>query len=256
MWALCRRAGPPAGRRQVIFWEEAILSVLIVVAHPDDEVLGPGGTMSAMRDKLGAVTSCILVGDADARTRRPRSEELYSNILRASDLLGMQPPILGSFPNIRLNTIAHLELVQFIEEAISAVNATTIFTHHPGDLNNDHVQVSRACQAAARLSQRRSDIPPLEALYFMEILSSTEWYVPGGSMPFEPDTFVEIGEEGLARKVEALSAYRGVMRDYPHPRSAEALRGLAAYRGAQAGLQLAEAFRTGFRRLAQSAPEV
>lgn len=222
------------------------MSLLIVVAHPDDEVLGAGGMLAQVADQGLEARVCMLVADADARTGRPRSEELRGDILRASEVLGLGEPILGDFPNIRLNTVAHLDLVQFIEQAVADARATTIFTHHPRDLNDDHRQVSAACQAAARLFQRRADIPRLRALHYMEILSSTEWSSPAAGPAFDPNSFFEIGPEGLDRKLRALAVYRGVMRDYPHPRSREALSGLAAFRGAQSGLRYAEAFQTSF----------
>lgn len=222
--------------------------LLVVAAHPDDEVLGAGGSLSSMTSQGVEARACLLSAGAEVRTRRPRSQELHDDLLRANELLGLGDPILGNFPNIRLNTVAHIDLVQFIEAAIVEAGATTIFTHHPRDLNDDHKQVSAACQAAARLSQRRSDVPPLSGLYFMEILSSSEWSMPGTGHVFEPDTFFEIGEKGIERKLEALAAYRGVMRPYPHPRSREAITGLAAYRGAQAGLNYAEAFQAAFQK--------
>jgi LmbE family N-acetylglucosaminyl deacetylase len=135
--------------------------------------------------------------------------------------------------------------VQFIEHAILDTDARVLFTHHPRDVNDDHVQTSRACQAAARLSQRRPGVPSLKRLFFMEVPSATDWAFREAGSPFEPDSFFEIGNH-LERKCEALAAYRGVMRDFPHPRSVEVIRGLAAYRGGQAGLHYAEAFQCAF----------
>jgi LmbE family N-acetylglucosaminyl deacetylase len=222
------------------------MAVLIVVAHPDDEILGCGGTAAALSKAGCEVTSCILSAKAEARRNRPTIGELNKNILTAHKKLRMKFPILGSFPNIRFNTVPHLELVRFIEDAISATGADIIFTHHPCDLNNDHVQTSLACQAAARLSQRRRGIRPLRALYCMEVPSSTDWVFSPGSGQFTPDTFVSI-DETIDLKVKALKAYRGVMRDQPHPRSEKILRALASLRGSQAGFKSAEAFQTVFR---------
>lgn len=191
--------------------------------------------------------TCILSGHAAARRGRPELEELHADMGRAQELLGLGEPILGGFPNIKLNTAAHLDLVQFIEAAILETGADLIFTHHPSDLNDDHLHTSRACQAAARLSQRRSDVPPLKALYFMEILSSTEWGFGAEGGPFRAEAFFQIGEAMLQRKIDALQCYRGVLRDYPHPRSKEVVTGLAALRGSQAGVQYAEAFQAPFR---------
>ncbi len=221
-------------------------SVLIVVAHPDDEVLGAGGTGAALAARGVSVRSCILSGKADARSNRPDEPDLLSDLCRAQEILGFGKPILGDFPNIRFNVVPHLALVQFIEAAILESGANVVLTHHPHDLNNDHLHTSTACQAAVRLFQRRSDAPRLRALYFMEILSSTDWAFPGTQRPFQADTFFPI-EATLPQKIEALHAYRGVMRAFPHPRSEEILRGLAAYRGGQAGLPYAEAFQTAFR---------
>ena len=139
--------------------------------------------------------------------------------------------------------------MQFIEKAIIESGAEIIVTHHPSDTNNDHLHTSLACQAAIRLFQRRTDVKPLQEFWYMEVLSSTEWSVNSSMNKFNPNLFVEIGKDGVEKKIEALKVYRGVMRPYPHPRSKEALEGLAAYRGAQAGCCYAEAFECVLRRM-------
>lgn len=222
------------------------MSVLIVASHPDDEVLGCGATTAWFASQGIPVTSCILSGEVTVRQNRPELDRLKQETCMAQQILGLRPPILGSFPNIEFNTVSHLEIVRFIEAALTETRADVIFTHDPGDLNNDHRVTSHACQAAARLWQRRPDVPPLRALFFMEVLSSTEWAFAGNGNPFTPDAFFPAGAT-LPKKIEALKAYSGVMRPFPHPRSVEVLYGLAAYRGGQSGLQYAEAFRTAFR---------
>ena len=216
---------------------------LSVTAHPDDEVLGFGATAAKFASEGHQVVNCILSRKVDARQFRPDLEALDLHIRQAQELLNCGEPIIGDFPNIRFNTVPHHELVIFIEEVIEKVQPDIIFTHYPHDLNNDHYQTSIACQAAARLFQRKKS-KPLQALYFMEVLSSTEWGFPVNAGGFTPDSFVEVGPEWLEIKIKALEAYAGVMRDYPHPRSREVLTGLAAFRGSQAGLNYAESFKT------------
>ncbi len=211
---------------------------LTVTAHPDDEVLGFGATSFALSERGHTIYNLILSGDVDARRHRPGTEALMAHTNRAQELIGAEPPILGPFPNIRFNTVPHLELVQFIERYVEELQPDFVFTHHPYDLNNDHYHTSKACQAAIRLSQRK----PVSGLYFMEIPSSTDWAFPVDGQTFQPNTFIEVGKDAVDRKIEALHAYEGVMRPYPHPRSEEVLKGLAAYRGGQAGVRYAEAF--------------
>jgi len=224
------------------------MNYLIVAAHPDDEVLGAGATMFVKSRKGHNVDVCIMVGGVAARHLRPEDDQLESDIADSARILGVRNLVKGTFPNIQMNTVPHLQLVQFIEKAILAYEPDVVITHHPSDTNNDHLHTSLACQAAIRLFQRRPEVKPVKELWYMEVPSATEWSVNQSMRLFEPNTFVEAGEEGVAKKVEALSLYRDVMRPYPHPRSSEHIRGLAAFRGSQAGLNYAESFQCVFRR--------
>lgn len=224
------------------------MNYLIVVAHPDDEVLGAGALMYVKSRKGDRVDVCILSGGAEVRHLRPGDAELASDIEGSAGILGVNSLVKGNFPNIQLNTVPHLKLVQFIEESIHRCQPDVVITHHPSDTNNDHLHTSLACQAAIRLFQRRPEERPLRELWYMEVPSATEWSVNQAMQGFTPNTFVEVGEEGVDAKIRALSQYRDVMRPYPHPRSPETLKGLAACRGSQAGLCYAEAFQCVFRR--------
>lgn len=224
------------------------MNYLIVVAHPDDEVLGAGALMYVKSRKGNRVDVCILSGGAEVRHLRPGDAELASDIEGSAGILGVNSLVRGNFPNIQLNTVPHLKLVQFIEESIHRCQPDVVITHHPSDTNNDHLHTSLACQAAIRLFQRRPEERPLRELWYMEVPSATEWSVNQAMQGFTPNTFVEVGEEGVDAKIRALSQYRDVMRPYPHPRSPETLKGLAACRGSQAGLCYAEAFQCVFRR--------
>lgn len=224
------------------------MNYLVVVAHPDDETLGAGASIYKL-SRNNNVDLCIMSTEAKARALRPEDNELDSDLHESTSLLGINKIYEGDFPNIEMNTVSHLHLVQFIEKAIYESQPDIIVTHHPSDTNNDHMHTSLACQAAIRLFQRRNDVKPLTELWYMEVLSSTEWSVNTAMNRFTPNQYVEVGEDGVDTKIKALSIYRGVMRSYPHPRSNEAIKGLAAYRGAQSGCNYAEAFECAFRRV-------
>lgn len=224
-------------------------SYLVVVAHPDDEVLGAGATIHKLASVGVDVSVCILCSKAEARSNRPKSCELQDDLYASAGILGVSCIYAGNFIDSQLNMAPHLEVVKFIENAIKMSGATHIITHHPNDLNNDHQITSSCCQEAARLSMRMTtDIKPVESISYMEVPSSTDWALNSAIGQFEPNYFIEIGESGVEKKIEALSKYRDVMRPFPHPRCAEIIRGLAAYRGGQSGCLYAEAFETVFRR--------
>lgn len=226
------------------------MNYLVVVAHPDDEVLGAGATMYKLAKEGHQVDVCILSGKVEARKERPELRNLNEDIKASLSILGINKIYKAGFPNIKFNNVNHLELVQYIEKIIVDTDADVIFTHHPADTNNDHLHTSLACQAAFRLFQRNTSVKPIKELLFMEVLSATEWSVNKAMNSFTPNFFFEIHKEGIEKKVLALSKYRNVMRPYPHPRSKEALEGLALYRGAQSGMDYAEAFESVFRRRA------
>lgn len=218
------------------------MKYLLVVAHPDDEVLGAGASMFKWSREGHQIDVAIMCTEAKARAFRPEDKELDEDLNASSDFLGIHRKFEATFPNIEMNTVPHLKLVQFIESAIRESEPDIIITHHPADTNNDHLQTSMACQEAVRLFQRRPEVKRVRELWYMEVPSCTEWKINSAMVSFNPNCYVEVGKEGVDAKVKALSMYRGVMRPYPHPRSAEFIEGLAAYRGGQWGLMYAEAF--------------
>lgn len=225
------------------------MKYLIVVAHPDDEVLGAGASIKKWTLNGDSVDVCVMCHEAKARSNRPSDGDLDADSQAASDYLGIGKRYEGSFPNIEMNTVPHLKLVQFIEKAIQESGPDVLITHHPSDTNNDHVQTSLACQEAFRIFQRRPNVKPIKEFWYMEVGSATDWNVNTAISGFRPDVFVEVDKDGVEAKIKALGLYREVMRSYPHPRSGEAISGLITWRGSQAGLDYAEAFECAIRRI-------
>lgn len=199
------------------------MSILVVAAHPDDEALGAGGTIARLADEGESVHVAIL-GHSRVPSRHVHeaAEHLRSGSLQE-----------GGLPDQRFDTFALREITEMIERTISRIEPSIIYTHHPGDLNLDHQITSRAVLTACRPVNGC----PVRTIYAMEVPSSTEW----GDGSFHPTTFVDISAT-LDRKVEAMEMYETERRDWPHPRSPEALRALARYRGSAVGLEAAEAF--------------
>ena len=225
------------------------MKYLLVVAHPDDEVLGAGASIYKWTRQGDTVDVCIMSADAKARAFRPGDNELDDDTHAALAYLGVNKEYEGKFPNIEMNTVPHLQLVQHIEKAILESQPDIVITHHPADTNNDHLQTSMACHEAIRLAQRRPEVKPLKEFWYMEVPSCTEWAINNAMKKFAPNCYVEVGQEGIEAKIKALSMYRGVMRPYPHPRSKEAIEGFASYRGSQSGCNYAEAFEVVLRRI-------
>jgi LmbE family N-acetylglucosaminyl deacetylase len=225
------------------------MKYLLVVAHPDDEVLGAGASIFKWTKQGDIVDVCFMCTKTRSLSSNSNDKVLDDNIHVVQKSLGVNREYEGTFPNIEMNTVPHLHLVQHIEAAIKESEPDIIITHHSADTNNDHLHTSMACQEAIRLFQRRPEVKPIQELWYMEVPSCTEWALNTAMNRFQPNTWVEVGKEGVDAKVKALSMYRGVMRPYPHPRSAEAIEGLAAYRGSQVGCVYAEAFEVVMRRL-------
>jgi LmbE family N-acetylglucosaminyl deacetylase len=219
--------------------------VLVVAAHPDDEVLGCGGTLAKLADEGAGITVAFL---SDGVTSRPAAAVRHDEQLegrraaaaRAARILGVQHVSFGDFPDNRLDTVALLDITQAIESVIAQYRPDTLFTHHAGDLNIDHRRVHEAVATACRPQAGH----PVRTLLCFEVASSTEWQLPCSSAPFVPNWFVDI-EATLSRKLAALEAYTGELRDWPHPRSLRAVEHLARWRGATVGAQAAEAFALG-----------
>ncbi|MGB9073507.1 MAG: PIG-L deacetylase family protein [Terriglobales bacterium] len=218
-------------------------SVLVVVAHPDDEVLGCGGTMARLAQEGHEVQVAILAEGMTSRS--PQREQadpkqlhhLHKQAQQAADKLHVKEVVVASLPDNRLDTVPLLEVVKLIEELIEKFRPEVIYTHHPGDLNVDHEVVHRAVLTATRPMPGQK----VREIFAMEVPSSTEWAFQRLEPSFRPNVFVDITGT-LETKISALACYDTETRKFPHPRSPEALRAIAARWGSVAGFHAAEAF--------------
>lgn len=222
-------------------------TILIVAAHPDDEILGCGGTVARLiRDGYEAYTLILGEGITSRDERRNRNarrkeiEQLKIQIKEASKILGVKKEYVFDFPDNRFDTVPLLDIIKTIENVKKEVNPEIVFTHHFGDLNIDHRITFNAVMTAFRPVRDES----VSEIYSFEIPSSTEWNFQNYSEVFLPNFFSPLGEEHLKAKVDAMKCYKDEVRNYPHPRSLEAIETLAKYRGINCGYKYAEAFQT------------
>jgi LmbE family N-acetylglucosaminyl deacetylase len=206
--------------------------VLIVAAHPDDEVLGVGGTVARLAE-AGARVHLLIVAEGGTGREADHAAALRAAAGRAAHVLGARPPRFLGLPDQRLDTLPLIEVTRAIERVVAEVAPAAVYTHHGGDLNRDHQIVHEAALVACR------PLPgaPVRRLYAFETVSSTEWGTPA----FAPRHFVNVTGT-LERKKAALAAYGAEMRPFPHARSWETVEALARRRGAEAGFAAAEAF--------------
>lgn len=219
-------------------------TVLVVVAHPDDEVLGAGGTISK-RTRSGDRVVCLVLGDGVSsrydspdRVAREEIERRREQAQQSGEILGIDGWYFRDFPDNRFDAVDLLDLVKEIETMAEQEQPDIIYTHHSGDLNIDHQRTHRAVMTAFRPEPGCT----VQEIYSFEVLSSTEWHSRGAGDLFAPNVFVEVEEEDWARKLEAMRCYSDELEPFPHPRSEEAIESLAKRRGSQAGHPLAEAF--------------
>jgi LmbE family N-acetylglucosaminyl deacetylase len=214
-------------------------TALVVAAHPDDEVLGCGGTMASLVAVGCAVKVAFIADGVSARSAEMTGLDARRDAAHdACTRLGAEVVHVGSFPDNRLDTVALLDIVQVVEALVARHRPQLVMTHHLGDLNIDHRQVATAVLTACRPV---IDHPVLTVLSF-EVNSSTEWNHPDAQPGFVPDMFVDITAT-LGAKLDALRSYSAEMRPWPHPRSFEAVEYLARWRGAVIGAEAAEAFK-------------
>lgn len=210
-------------------------TILAVGAHPDDEVLGPGGTLANHADAGHEVYVLIVTEGVTQQYDDPSIvEQKREETQDCADRLGVTDVRFGDLPDMRLDDVPHVEINAVIEAAIEAIRPDVVYTHWSGDVNLDHHRVYESTLVATRPGSG------VERVLSYEVPSSTDW--AGDGSGFEPTVFVDV-TDSIETKIAAFEAYESETRAYPHPRSAESLRARARTRGTAAGFEAAEAFR-------------
>jgi LmbE family N-acetylglucosaminyl deacetylase len=217
--------------------------ILVVAAHPDDEVLGCGASMAKWADAGAEIHVAILGEGATSRhaSREEASagelETLRSDARSAAVILGVRNVTFHGLPDNRFDSLPLLDVVKEVEALVSGLAPETVLTHHGSDLNVDH----RVAFAAVLTATRPKPGHPVKEVMAFEVASSTEWGFQAIEPVFRGNCFVDVTST-LARKVEALRAYTTEICDFPHPRSAEAVEAMARRWGSVVGCAAAEAF--------------
>lgn len=216
--------------------------ILIIAAHPDDEVLGVGGTMAKLSAEGNDVYVLIVT---DGSTSQYGNDAHLEDIIKAkatetkncAELLGVKRIIYGQLPDMKLDTVPHIEVNKTIERVINDIRPDTVFTHFWGDVNIDHQNVYRSTLVAVRPVMGQV----VKQLLCYRVPSSTEWTPSKPDTMFTPNVFVDISSVA-ERKYQAFSQYSTEQRDYPHPRSVRYLKETDIANGLQVGLPIAETF--------------
>ena len=221
-------------------------TILVIAAHPDDEVLGCGGTVARFEAEGDKVYTLILgegITARDASSDQHKREEgirgLKKQAEAANKILGVKKVYTFDFPDNRFDTVALLEIIKVIEKVKKDVKPDVVFTHLYGDLNIDHQITFKAVMTACRPTEDER----VKEIYSFEIPSSTEWNVPSSLTYFIPDYFVDVSKS-LKVKINALKEYETELREFSHPRSLKAVELNAKQWGVKMGFEAAEAFKT------------
>jgi LmbE family N-acetylglucosaminyl deacetylase len=220
--------------------------IMIVVAHPDDELLGLGGTLHKLISEYKVQTHVVILGEGITSRSEERDVKIWekqlaihrNNIKNAQKSIGYHSTSIYDFPDNRFDSIALLDIIKVIEKEKESFQPEVIFTHHGGDVNIDHQRTFESVITACRPMQDEN----AKTIITFETPSGTEWRSPSDPRHFLPNLFFSVSQENLDAKIKGMESYEFERRAYPHPRSPEALKIQAQRWGVMVGVSFAEAF--------------
>jgi len=220
--------------------------ILVIVAHPDDEVLGLGGTIHNLIQNYGNSVRAVILGEGITSRSNDRDTSLWekelethrANIEQARSAIGYESVGIYDFPDNRFDSVPLLDIIKVLEEEKRDFKPDVIFTHHGGDVNIDHQRTFEAVITSTRPMMNET----VKTIITFETMSGTEWRASTDPRHFVPNLICEINEDGLKAKIDAMESYEFEKREFPHPRSPRALRTRAEMWGITNGINLAEAF--------------
>ena len=213
------------------------MNILVIAAHPDDEVLGCGGTIARHATRGDRVDVLIVTRGSPELYSNDQVKQLRKELETAHAILGISAVHFLDFPAPRLDLIPSHEVADSIGAHITSIRPDAVYIPHRGDLHSDH----RCVFGAALVAARPVNDHTVRRLLSYEVLSETEWAPPIAEDAFLPSVFVDIHGQ-LEKKKQAMAAYKSQLKEFPHPRSVEAVEYLARLRGSTVGVPAAEAF--------------
>lgn len=212
--------------------------VLVVAPHPDDEVLGAGGTIHRWSSEGCHVTVAIATRGWAPLFDEAQVAQVRKEAQRANALLGVADLMFMDLPVARLSELPRHELNSAFAKLMAETSPHTVLLPHPSDLHRDHLEVFNACQVALRPLSRCLNV---RRIWCYETVSETHWAAPGTTVPFDPQVYVDVSES-IEVKLEAFRTYASQNQPAPQARSLEALGALATFRGSVMNMKAAEAF--------------
>lgn len=213
------------------------MKVLVVAAHPDDEILGVGGTVAKHVEHGDTVALAIVCEGISMRYADERKTEVREQSQKAAAILGVSDLIIRDLPDQRLDTLPLGDVINEVEKLVRSFQPNAVYTHFCGDINRDH----RVLAEAVLVATRPYAAPFVHEVLMYETPSSTEWGIPQLSPSFQPNVYFDIATT-LEKKIEAFACYTAELCPEPHPRSLKALRERAHYWGSLINRRAAEPF--------------